>query len=82
MRGDNGFREIRSLKYELWGLKVLWWGRIGKVLQLFAAFVVVLEILGPESIRLFAGKLRGFEGRGNVWMLTTFMIALAWIPTE
>lgn len=54
---------------------MLWWGRLGKVLQLLAACVIVLEILGPERIRLFAGKLRTFEG-GDAWMLTTFMIAL------
>ena len=35
----------------LWGVEILWWGRIGAVLQLIAAATIVAEIVGTERLR-------------------------------
>lgn len=45
----------------LWGLPMLWWGRIGKTLQFLAGCAVVLDIIGP--LRLHAIALRASERR-------------------
>lgn len=35
----------------LWGLPMLWWGRIGKIMQFFAGCIVVLDLVGPDRLR-------------------------------
>jgi len=35
----------------LWGMPLLWWGRLGKVLEFTAGLVVVLDLVGPEPLR-------------------------------
>jgi len=35
----------------LWGLKVLWWGRIGKMAQFIGAMTIILDLLDPERLR-------------------------------
>jgi hypothetical protein len=50
---------------QLWGISLLWWGRIGKILQAFGALTVLAEIIGSERIRAFGQSLHGavtFEG--------------------
>jgi hypothetical protein len=37
----------------LWGHNVAWWGRVGKVLELFAGLAVLAEIIGAERLRAF-----------------------------
>ncbi|GAA3839217.1 hypothetical protein GCM10022243_02030 [Saccharothrix violaceirubra] len=34
----------------LWGVKVLWWARIGKLMAFLAGLVLVVDIIGPERI--------------------------------
>jgi hypothetical protein len=42
----------------LWGvMKILWWGRIGKVIVLAAALTIVVDIIGPERLRSFGESL-------------------------
>lgn len=41
----------------LWGLEILWWGRVGKMVQFAAALTIVAEIIGPERLRNFGNSL-------------------------
>lgn len=43
---------------ELWGVEILWWGRIGKVVQFIAACAIIAEIVGAEAIRNFGDRLK------------------------
>ncbi len=47
-----------TLEFELWGLEMLWWGRIGKILQLLGALTVLAEIVGPERLESTAVALK------------------------
>jgi hypothetical protein len=40
----------------------LWWGRIGKIVQLIAALTILAEIVGPERLRTFGKSLRAQFG--------------------
>jgi hypothetical protein len=41
----------------LWGLNIIWWGRIGKLLEFLAAYGVIVEIAGPERLRKYGESL-------------------------
>ena len=43
----------------LWGFSILWWGRIGKIVQFAAALTIIADIIGPERLRLFGNSLHG-----------------------
>ena len=43
--------------YVLWGIELLWWGRVGKIVQLIAALTVIAEIIGPDKLRSFGESL-------------------------
>ncbi|CAM2987253.1 hypothetical protein SAXI111661_12105 [Saccharomonospora xinjiangensis] len=40
----------------LWGLPMLWWGRIGKFLQFAAGLAALLDIYGPERLARLANR--------------------------
>ncbi|HEX4811304.1 MAG TPA: hypothetical protein VFV66_00930 [Nonomuraea sp.] len=42
----------------LYGMSMLWWGRFGKILAFLGGMTVVLDILGPDRIREYGGRLR------------------------
>ena len=42
----------------LFGKTVFFWGRIGKIMQLLASFVIFAEIIGPSRLRALACALR------------------------
>ena len=42
----------------LLGKTVFFWGRIGKIMQLLASFVIFAEIIGPDRLRMLACALR------------------------
>jgi hypothetical protein len=44
-------------EFELLGLSILCWGRLGKLLQFIAALSILAEILGPDRIRKFGASL-------------------------
>jgi hypothetical protein len=47
---------------QLWGVKILWWGRIGKGAEFLAAMTIIADVIGPDRIRRFgAGLKRGFD---------------------
>lgn len=50
--------DLRSFK--LWGLEILWWGRLGKLLQFLTAITLVVEITGTERIRNSAHIMREY----------------------
>src|SRR5438067_2493779 len=41
----------------LWGMKILWWGRIGKVVAFVASLTILADIIGPERLRVFGNRL-------------------------
>jgi len=47
----------------LWGWPLLGWGRSGKVCQFVAGLTVVLDLVGPDRLRTFGGRLRGQSWR-------------------
>lgn len=42
---------------QLWGWSIITWGRIGKLLQFAAGLAVILDLIGPESLRNFGRRL-------------------------
>ncbi|MGB3491584.1 MAG: hypothetical protein WBA57_02565 [Elainellaceae cyanobacterium] len=42
----------------LWGISVLWWERIGKLMQVLGAATIIADIIGPEKIRSFGTSLQ------------------------
>ncbi len=42
----------------LWGIRMLWWERIGKLMQVFGAATIIADIIGPEDIRRFGSSLQ------------------------
>ena len=51
----------------LWGLKVLWWARIGKGMELVAALSILVDILGPQRLRAFGLSLHEHFGTTKTW---------------
>src|SRR5262245_14209686 len=47
----------------LWGMTVLWWGRVGKLMQFSAGLTVILDLVGPDRLRHMG---RAFEEKANV----------------
>jgi hypothetical protein len=35
----------------LWGMKVMWWGRLGKLAAFLGGLVTVLDIIGPQRLK-------------------------------
>jgi hypothetical protein len=44
----------------LWGLTILWWGRLGKLAEFFGAALIVADIIGPEKLRVYGDALHQF----------------------
>lgn len=42
----------------LWGIRLLWWERIGKLMQVIGATTIIADIIGPEDIRQFGSSLQ------------------------
>jgi hypothetical protein len=51
--------------FRLWGLPVLWWGRIGKLGQFTGGLVAIIDIVGVARITAWGERLRArpIEGR-------------------
>jgi hypothetical protein len=64
--GDAGLRDA-----ELWGLRILWWGRVGKFAAFLAGMTLVMDIIGPERLRQFSERYmrRHQVRRGFTWMV-------------
>ena len=55
--------------FHLWGMRILWWGRIGKVIGLVSALAIVAEIIGPERLRNVGESIRIRYSFSNTWSL-------------
>lgn len=44
--------------FALWGLRIIWWGRLGKMAEFLAGATIVVEIIGPARLRAFGKSLR------------------------
>jgi hypothetical protein len=72
---------------KLWGIDIIWWGRIGKILEFVAAYGVIVEIAGPERLRRYGESLRHLVPKsaiGNVfhstriWTRATIRFFFSW----
>src|SRR5579864_3431403 len=63
----------------LWGLSMLWWGRIGKLLELAAGLTVVAEIVGPERLRGYAHSLHELLSAEQVSDLWKRLLHWIWL---
>ena len=43
--------------YLLWGVNILWWGRLGKIVQCLGGLTIIAEIIGPNRLRAFGQSL-------------------------
>ncbi|MEI7870386.1 MAG: hypothetical protein WCI11_21120 [Candidatus Methylumidiphilus sp.] len=48
--------ELNS-KNVLWGVEIIWWGRIGRLLQLIAAFAIIAELIGSVKLSQYGLRL-------------------------
>lgn len=66
---------------QLLGISIRAWGRFGKLLQLTAALVVVLDIAGPERIRRYGASLRNVvpQARLAAYFRGTWRWAWTWV---
>lgn len=62
----------------LWGMPILWWGRIGKLAQFAAGLAVVLDLIGPERLRAWGQQLGAVNPREG-WARIKSAIR-AWYP--
>ncbi len=44
--------------YSLWGMPMLWWGRIGKLAEFSGGLAAVIDIVGPERFAAWGEKLK------------------------
>ncbi|WP_143121707.1 hypothetical protein [Saccharopolyspora antimicrobica] len=51
--------------YTMWWIPLLWWARIGKLMQFAGGVAVVLDLAGPNRLRRFASKMPTVEKRST-----------------
>ena len=60
-RGLDVYRVWQSgnptIDCKLWGMRMLWWGRIGKLVALLSAFAIIAEFAGPVRMRTWGQSL-------------------------
>ena len=62
----------------LWGMEILWWGRIGKVVGLISALAVVAEIIGPKRLREAGSSIRSQYNLRSSWLIVTAALKSIW----
>lgn len=68
-----------TLDCKLWGLPMLWWGRIGKLVALLSAFAIIVEFAGPTRMRAWGQSLhRAVDVRALVGRLVPVYLWLFW----
>lgn len=45
--------------FDMWGMSILWWARLGKVLQFMAGLTVILDLIGAGRLRTIGTRLGG-----------------------
>jgi len=75
----------------LWGAKILWWGRLGKVVEFLAATTIIADIIGPERLRKFGNSLhlaftltkaKYFLIDALKWIRTMFIYNYSWFGSR
>ncbi|MEU7910833.1 hypothetical protein [Microbispora bryophytorum] len=73
--------------YDLFGLPVLWWARAGKISAFLGGMTVVLDLIGPERLRVFGERAAKSEPDNSklLWILTVAAFVVGalvfyWIP--
>jgi hypothetical protein len=74
----------------LWGMSIVWWGRLGQCLQFVGSAVIIIDIVGPERVRDWGYKILSRSwlfGRKTFNLLLTILLRLQkptiltyWIP--
>lgn len=52
------FAGEQTIDRDMWGIQILWWGRIGKVIGLAGSALLIAEIIGSHRLRTFGKSLR------------------------
>jgi hypothetical protein len=60
----------------LWGLNILWWGRIGKVLELLSGAIIVADIMGPDRLRQYGQRFGELVSSGTLNAQSVAVLAL------
>ncbi|MPZ47159.1 MAG: hypothetical protein GEV05_28115 [Betaproteobacteria bacterium] len=55
----NWWDSVPIISSTLWGIQILWLGRIGKVIQFAGAALIVVEIIGVSNINKAGNQLAG-----------------------
>lgn len=55
---DLWLHGVKLDNYVMWALPLVWWSRIGKLLQYVGGTVVVLDLIGPERMVQISHKLK------------------------
>jgi hypothetical protein len=58
----------------LWGLQILWWGRLGKVLCFVSGATVIAEIMGPKRLADSGHSLQKLSGSIREEFLFTYRL--------
>ncbi len=56
-----------TLSETLWGLSMLWWGRIGKLTTYFATLVIILDFVGAARVRALGSGAGRAYARFKHW---------------
>lgn len=68
--GDPTLRDAH-----LWGLKIYWWARLGKVLAFLAGMALLVDIIGPSKVVAWFQKIAR-----RLWLPIFIVILLILIP--
>ena len=63
----------------LWGVKIFWWARFGKALQVIAGITILAEIIGAENLRKFGNSLHNGMSIEQSWSI--LRNSAAWYAT-
>lgn len=42
----------------LWGIKIIWWGRLGKIAQFLGGMTILVDIIGTDRVKDYAQSLK------------------------
>lgn len=64
---------------ELWGLSILWWGRVGMGMEFLAALTIIAEIIGPNRLRILERTLRAHDFTRKALRFSLKTLWWAWL---
>lgn len=57
--------------FAMWGIPMLWWARIGKLLQFAGGAVVIIDLIGPARFATLGRRIKYFSRLANLRDETT-----------